>query len=452
MSWTGLESSESWSETERTWVLIEDHTTKLASCFVYLRVESTKNSTNFANNSTLLDTISLEITHLQARGFKIIIQGDFNAHISQCDNFAFINYPHPANNNGSLVMDFAAKNHLFCLNPMKWGEIQAEEFTFQRDVGSRVIRSIIDFGLGSLDAIDVTSSFTIHDDSTHAAESDHSSLVWTFRLTPCVASSLRPKNPLRSIKNWKIFKEVLEKRLLPTVDCFRRMPSAVQGSFLSNEMRTVGMSVSPGPNENLVSRCLVSPRMRSLLNRKKMLRAKLKSLSSLKASNTSELRQHIQNCSLSIRKQFYVESLRQKKKMRSLLCGKGPEAQKLYWSLVNPKPLSSVGIDALEKVDDSYVQFFWCPSFLKTLFDFAFCYLIIYFHNSTYSPLPSLLYLCFDFTYCYFIIYSHISTYPTLPRPYFVRIFIFASPTWTPSTSRSKLYIFQGVNYTYFKE
>ena len=114
---------------------------------------------------------------LLVKYWLIVIQGDFNAHISQSDNFAFTNYPHPTNNNGSLVMDFAIKNHLFCLNPMKWGASQAEDFTFQRDVGSRVIRSIIDFGLGSLDAADVTNSFAIHDDSIHAAESDHSSLV-----------------------------------------------------------------------------------------------------------------------------------------------------------------------------------------------------------------------------------------------------------------------------------
>ena len=69
------------------------------------------------------------------------IIGDFNAQVSANDNFNFVNYPHivnyphNCNKNGTLLMNFASTNSLFCLNPMSCNGKASEDYTFQRDLG-----------------------------------------------------------------------------------------------------------------------------------------------------------------------------------------------------------------------------------------------------------------------------------------------------------------------------
>ena len=349
-TWTGGDRAEKWTHSERVWILIEDERDKLALCFVYLRVESTKSSPNYQKNQYLLDLIETELNELSTSGFKILIQGDLNAHVEIGENFTFNKYPHQINNNGTLVVKFATRNNLHCMNPMSWKGKKEDAYTFQRDMGTRVLQSIIDYGLGSTEIIDITTSFSVEDDGKFSAESDHSSLLWSFKMKSSPPSPPKQLNPMKLIRNWQSFTATLEKRLAPKLQLFQGLPCDDQGTFLGQEMVKVGNSVSPGTLDKGTTKLSSSRKIIGLLKIKKNLRTALKKIGFTRTPLVSDLRRKINTTSMAIRKQFFIDSLRRKKKVKAILENKGARAQKLLWELINPKNRSDLSIDALDQV------------------------------------------------------------------------------------------------------
>ena len=171
-----------WMSSERVWILMEDERAKVACCAVYMRVNSPINSDFHKQNKELLGQITEEIRIIRGNGYVVNIIGDFNARVSTNQNFNFVNYPHHHNENGTLLMNFALHNDLYCLNPMAWNGKAMEDFTFQRDLGVKVVRSLIDYSLGCVGAVALTYSFRVSDEAGIAIESDHSTLVWRFHM------------------------------------------------------------------------------------------------------------------------------------------------------------------------------------------------------------------------------------------------------------------------------
>ena len=167
LPWNGLKDSPNWIESERAWVTINDRHERLACCGLYMRVESPKSSDFHKSNQALLNHIAKEKAELEAKGYAVVIMGDFNARIESGPHFQFSNYPHQANNNGKLVVEFATANDLHCLNPMKWKGITEEKFTYQRDMGHQLHQSIIDYALASSTATHKTSRFSVQVGKCH---------------------------------------------------------------------------------------------------------------------------------------------------------------------------------------------------------------------------------------------------------------------------------------------
>ena len=115
----------------------------------------------YKNNEELLNQLILEKIELEHKGYQICFLGDFNARISPDSRFDFRQYPHAPNNNGALVNNFANTINLHCMNPMSWNGLAEEHFTYQRDLGIRYDRSIIDYGIGTPGAISLTACFTV---------------------------------------------------------------------------------------------------------------------------------------------------------------------------------------------------------------------------------------------------------------------------------------------------
>ena len=95
---------------ERSWVLINDSSARLACCGLYLRVESPRSSDLYKNNSDLLIQLEQEKFDLESRGYAMTFSRDFNVRIEPGPNFKFSNYPHIPNINGMLVTEFARRN------------------------------------------------------------------------------------------------------------------------------------------------------------------------------------------------------------------------------------------------------------------------------------------------------------------------------------------------------
>ena len=348
--WSPKQDAPEWMNSERSWIVLQFGTHKIACCGLYLRTESPQNSENFKQNEQILQQLSKEKQDLEEQGYIVSLLGDFNARITPDDHFTFTKYPHKANNNGGLLNNFAKSNGLYCMNPMKWKNKAEESYTYQRDLGIRYDRSIIDYGLGTMEAISLTTSFTIQDSSDFSVESDHSSLLWEFDvelLNHKVKVELI-RNPLKKIRKWQSYTKILESRLSTGRVDFDGMTSVEQANYLTTEFCKAGTSVIPTTTPNQAKKARQSAKLLKLLAKSKSARRSLKIYPDKTDQEFTELKLRAKSASVKAKTQYYKESFNTKRKVKLLLNKKGPKAQKLFWELTNPKPRKSSGIEALE--------------------------------------------------------------------------------------------------------
>ena len=137
------------------------------------------------------------------------------------------------------------------------------------------MRSLIDYSLGCVGAVALTSSFKVSNEAGTAIESDHSTLVLRFNMKHAAGNPvIKQKNSLRYIKNWDVFKQILEDRLDNRQGAFKEMTVAEQERFIVDQMKKVG-SLGPG-NPNKKEERFLSSCLRSILEKKKRVRAMLK--------------------------------------------------------------------------------------------------------------------------------------------------------------------------------
>ena len=97
-----------------------------------------------------LSLVTEEILNQKFNGYEPLILGDFNAHIKVSERFQFAAYPHPENNNGHLLVEFAENMGVYCLNGLAWQGVTECKYTYQRDLGIRYNASIVDYILFGL--------------------------------------------------------------------------------------------------------------------------------------------------------------------------------------------------------------------------------------------------------------------------------------------------------------
>ena len=150
--WSPMQDAPEWINSERSCIGLQFGAHKIACYGLYLRTESPQNSENYKQNKQILQQLSKEKLELEEQGYIVSLLGDFNTRIAPDDHFTFTEYPHKANNNRGLLNNFA-KSGLYCINPMKWRNKAEESYTYKRDLGIRYNCSIIDYGLGTMEAI-----------------------------------------------------------------------------------------------------------------------------------------------------------------------------------------------------------------------------------------------------------------------------------------------------------
>ena len=162
------------------------------------------------------------------------------------------------------------------------------------------MRSLIDYSLGCVGAVALTSSFKVSNEAGTAIESDHSTLVWRFNMKHAAGNPvIKQKNSLRYIKNWDVFKQILEDRLD------------------NRQMKKVG-SLGPG-NPNKKEERFLSSCLRSILEKKKRVRAMLKRMDDQYLAAFHIQRKSARELADEARKQHFHDSLKKKKRMTALL-------------------------------------------------------------------------------------------------------------------------------------
>ena len=190
----------------------------------------------------------------------------------------------------------------------------------------------------------------IKDSADYSVESDHSSLLWEFKMCSQHTTETNPriKNPLRHIRKWESYTKILDSRIMSSKLKFGELTGVEQSNYLTEELCKAGRSVIPSTSTTCVKKQKQSKKMSQLLRASKNTRKLLKKHRDKTDQEFSQLKKRAKREAESIRTQFCKEAFNRKKRMRELLNTKGTKAQKLFWQLINPKTKKSSGIEALE--------------------------------------------------------------------------------------------------------
>ena len=348
-----LNDQDSWAEAERAWIRIHSGNKLRAVCGVYMRTNDSVNSEFYAQNEKLYSILQNEMSLLRSQGYSIGFMGDFNAWIKASRRFSFKNYPHQENNNGRLFAQFVEDNNLFCLNPMKWRGRQEEKFTYQREMGARRHKSIIDYVVATEDFIATTVDMKVSDHENVSVDSDHSTLVLSYNSKSLrLAPALRPVNIYKKIRHWNSFKDVLDKMLSSKMNWFQEQTVEVQGSWLTAMMKQAGRSVLPTlkcSKPGLAHR--VKGRKSSYLSRQaKRARKKLRAATNSRASAEvmEQLAMEWQQAQLLAAQEESSRQFISKLRIRRIIAKKGTRGSRLFWQCVKGARTPVTTIEVLD--------------------------------------------------------------------------------------------------------
>lgn len=209
--WPGLKNNLKPSiESERVWILIETNNVQLAVCGMYVRPNKSKKDEANSWNEALLQQVEKECIHIQKEGYRSMILGDMNAHVRKSSTFDFTENLHQENLNGRMLAQMSSNCQLQCINPMKWSAGVQSHFTYERDLGTRYVKSVIDYCMVDMSGLEIIKDFVVDMRDEYCLYTDHASLVVTLDVSdiPLEYADLNTKNYKKH--NWTAFNKKVE--------------------------------------------------------------------------------------------------------------------------------------------------------------------------------------------------------------------------------------------------
>ena len=205
-------------DNERLWITVETKQTKTAICGVYLGCQFSDDR-NSSWNDGMYWILQQEISSLRAEGYRVLLVGDFNAHIGNVAGQGIPGNNADINKNGERFLEFLMNNNLTHINgaPSKDGASQICKGLWSRQRGPS--RSIIDFSVLSSEHMNSVLSMFIDDNGTYGGGSDHnwSEIVLEDKIAHFVKVDSRAKRKkvwnIKDDQNWTAFKTSIVENL-----------------------------------------------------------------------------------------------------------------------------------------------------------------------------------------------------------------------------------------------
>ena len=211
-------------EKERMWLTTSTSEAKTAVCAVYLAcyVSGAPRERQAGPwNDGILEVLTEEIFKLRGMGYRVCVNGDFNAHVG--NNLAEGGIPgnrRNTNSNSTRFLNFLSSNNLVHLNgacrqPGDWSTRIARGL-WTRTSHDYASSTVIDYVLVSKEHLDTVLDLEVDQDGVLGGCSDHSFMV--TKLTDSFVCKSRVmkdgRNPgwdLKEDQDWTRFKQVLER-------------------------------------------------------------------------------------------------------------------------------------------------------------------------------------------------------------------------------------------------
>ncbi len=209
-----------WEE-DQTWVAINDGKTNIAIGIIYMRPLDKQYITK-EEMAEKMQALTVRILELQDKNFKVILMGDFNAHLMlRKEQYYGINEA------GECFMDTVAVTNLDILNH---NPITKGKWTWKPE-GKRENQSpsVLDYILHDPEIIPKTCIIDDQRDMEYDIDSDHVPIIWEFQCDKGnIETNAAPEtwNDLRQA-DWEMFNTLVEYNLFTTKgDSLNKSPQA----------------------------------------------------------------------------------------------------------------------------------------------------------------------------------------------------------------------------------
>ena len=244
---------------ERQWLLIHgEGGRKLAVLNCYLACQRQDSDSFLAWNKDLYSLMIAECQVLKSKRYQLLAIGDFNAKVGRIPGLAGNTLDH--NRNAPLFQNFISMVGLFILNTLPTAK---GLFTrFMSDSSDSSHRSVLDYGLTTVDHVSTVKSFIIDKDARHSVLSDHALLTatLTFGHIPSLTWSrqVQPGYNLEDEKALARYGHLLDRVMSETpMATFDQLPASVM-------LETITTSIHCAAKKELASRAPLKRKGRRL--------------------------------------------------------------------------------------------------------------------------------------------------------------------------------------------
>ena len=207
---------------ERLWVTYESKGRKSAVCVVYLGWNA-RDDRHVEWNEKILKVLADEINHLRAKGFRINLQGDFNAWVgSDLLDFGIPGNCRAPNKNGIMFKEFLRSNNLLHLNGAcrqvgVW-ETRVSQGLWTRHDPDYKSSTILDYSVVSAEHFDSVISFEVDDEGKMGGAADHNMLFTKLKDNFVFKIKMKKKEKMggwdiRDDVNWEPFRKIIQEDL-----------------------------------------------------------------------------------------------------------------------------------------------------------------------------------------------------------------------------------------------
>ena len=348
---------------ERLWVTYESEGRKSAVCVVYLGWNASDDR-HVSWNEKILKVLAEEIYQLRAKGFRINLQGDFNAWVgSDVLDYGIPGNSRPPNKNGIMFKDFLRANNLLHLNGAcrqvgVW-ETRVSEGLWTRHDPDYKSSTILDYSVVSAEHFDSVVSFEVDDEGKFGGAADHNMLFTKLKDRFVFKTKVKRKEKMggwdiREDVDWEPFRKIVQDELEKKpeggkVECEQNI---LTQSLMSGLEKAVGRRSPPKCTKDAI----LPKKILDLMKERRRLEKTWKTQKTLFASDRSNIPPN----SLIMAKDNLVEkegeveeavtAYERKKRcpVKKLCKMKNKRGRQAFWSYVSRKHKTNTDISAIQ--------------------------------------------------------------------------------------------------------
>ena len=267
---------------ERLWVLCESQQQKTAICSIYIACQGDH---HLQWNRGIYEVLSKEVVVLREKGYRCVLQGDFNGHVGSDLRYGGIpgNVPSRPNENGLMFLNFLKQNNLTHLN----GAVKEEgnwASRLSRGLWTRhsydySSSTILDYVVISAEHIGDAQEMYIDQEGLYAGASDHCMIFSSFS-DRFLSTRHGPSSPKQTWDyeraDWTKFKQTVDREIEMLSNCgpgVDKLSDGLANALLKGLNEGIGKKIVIPQTSKVYPRHIVN-----LLKERKELEKQLKTL------------------------------------------------------------------------------------------------------------------------------------------------------------------------------